>query len=522
MDNDSSARSVTFDTMGTLENFIGDYQLSEADEPSIIIIEAIANSIDANAKNINLQLMEDKITGKYFFKITDNGEGMPKKAFEENYHKFSYSSKTKGEGIGFAGIGAKLVFKFSKDIRISTLSIGPDGPLSSTMWWNKADKEIKWNYTSPDQSDLSKLRQFRSGTIYKVEIGYSIYNYLWNNYNRIVNKWYYAVLLGYYDIALTFNSKAIEPEKFETEKTLEKNIKVEGKTCKCIFYLLKKDLPEDKGDVIGINFYVYGKFIKTDHPNWGGRIKPEFEQRVCALVLADPLAVNLNNVNKMGFKQGSKLYASVKKEVEIQFSKWLKEIGALRDEGEVLPVSKEISLLAQVLQSKLQMEKFRDFNPFIKRINQKVLVESKTGELQGTKADGSQLTGGTFGGDGVGGGTKVGGDQDGKGLVKDKGDIPMEERERKVRTFSISSVAVNEPWEAKVDVTTQFLQINIAHPYYIAAQKANTSIKWLQTVKAVVDALAYYKADEIFNNDYRKGSELIQELYMEVWKGLTE
>ncbi|MGQ9719019.1 MAG: hypothetical protein ACUVWK_04170 [Nitrososphaerales archaeon] len=371
-----------------------------------------------------------------------------------------------------------------------------------------------------DPSDIDKLRTYRKGTIYEVEIDYKTYNYLWNNYEKIIRRWYNAILLGLYLGTITFKSKPIEPEKFDVAKEKSHTIKVAGETFPCFFYLLKEDLPEDEEGLIGINFVVFGKYIKTDSPDWGGRIKPEFQKRVYAIVKADPLAKYLN-FNKQGFKPGSKIYAVVRREVEREFSSWLGSIGALRKEDEILPPSKELSRLGEVLQSLLRKEKFRIFNPFIRQITQSVLVKSKTGELLGDISNGSQLTPGTFVGEGKGGGTRVEGEDAEKSLRQDKGDIPMEEKERKVRSFLIRPVAKDDqdpPREAWVDPTMQWVLVNTTHPFYVTASKGNADIRWLQQIKAVIDALAYYKAEEIFSNDYKKVSDLKQELYKEIWE----
>ncbi len=516
------ARSVSFDTMGTLRNFIDSLDLPEDEEPSLLIIESIANSIDSKAKNIDMQLLT-RGDGVYVFKITNDGEGMNRKVFEESYHKFSASSRAKGEGIGFAGVGAKLCFYLTPMTRVKTTTIGPDGPLCSLMWWNDRDKEIKWNYVdqaSVDPSDLNKLRTYRKGTIYEVEIDYRTYHHLYNNYEKIARKWYNAILLGLYPGTISFKSKPIGPEKFDIEEEAQRTIKVADEKFSCFFYVLKEDLPEDKEAIIGINFVVFGKYIKTDHLEWGGRIKPSFQKRVYAVIKADSLAKYLN-FNKQGFRPGSKPYVAVRREAEREFSIWLGSIGVLREEEEVLPPSKELSRLGEVLQSLLRKEKFRAFNPFIKQITQSVLLKSKAGELEGTMADGSQLTSGTYGGQGKGGGTRVGGEGGGKSIVQDEGNISMEERQRKVRSFAIGEKAAKDnPREAWVDPTTQFILVNTMHPFYLATRAGNTEIKWMQLIKAVIDAMAYYKADEIFNNDYKKGSDLKQELSGEAWEAL--
>ena len=523
MSTDPGARSVDFDTMGTLQNFIDSLDLSDDDKPSVIVIESIANSIDSKAKDMDLDLFK-KAEGQYFFKVIDDGEGMGRKVFEENYHRFSSSSKTKGEGIGFAGVGAKLCFSLSKSTRVKTTTIGPDGPLCSIMWWNAADKKIKWDYVSSDAvdaSDLVKLRKARRGTVYEVEIDYRTYNYLYNNYTNILRRWYNSILLGLYPGSISFKSKPVAPESFEIEDSSVQPIKAGDEKYECFFYILKEGLPKEREEMLGMDLVVYGKYIKTEHLDWGGRIKPEFEKRIYAIVKADKLASYLN-FNKQNFKPGSKPYGALRREVEREFSAWLRTKGILRDEDEVIPPSKEMSKLNEVLATFLRKERFRGFDPFLKLVPRTVLVKSDGGGLMGTMSEGSQTTTGTVGGPGHGGGVKVGGESEGQSPTQDRGDVPMEERERKVRSFAIRGKEVkDDPREAWVDPVTQYVIVNEAHVFYLAAQRGRSETKWMQQLKAVVDALAYYKADEIFGNDYKKGSDLKKDLLTEVWQVLV-
>jgi len=79
-----------------------------------IITEVTANSLDAGATRIRFLLeKQSSLT------IIDDGSGMDSTQFER-YHDIAASTKAKGEGIGFAGVGAKLALLYKSYVRTET------------------------------------------------------------------------------------------------------------------------------------------------------------------------------------------------------------------------------------------------------------------------------------------------------------------------------------------------------------------------------------------------------------------
>src|SRR5687768_11850059 len=68
-----------------------------------ILTEIVANSLDSAARRI--ELVADAASGT--LTIADDGSGM-KRAELRRYHDIASSTKTRGQGIGFAGVGIKL------------------------------------------------------------------------------------------------------------------------------------------------------------------------------------------------------------------------------------------------------------------------------------------------------------------------------------------------------------------------------------------------------------------------------
>jgi len=81
----------------------------------IIPTELIANALDSRASKIEIFLLPEKNQ----FLIRDNGQGMKRKAIKD-YHDIAATTKIKGKGIGFAGIGAKLSLLVAKSVITET------------------------------------------------------------------------------------------------------------------------------------------------------------------------------------------------------------------------------------------------------------------------------------------------------------------------------------------------------------------------------------------------------------------
>ena len=68
-----------------------------------ILTEIVANSLDSGARRIRL----DGDPGRVHLTVIDDGAGMQRRELAR-YHDIAASTKTRGQGIGFAGVGIKL------------------------------------------------------------------------------------------------------------------------------------------------------------------------------------------------------------------------------------------------------------------------------------------------------------------------------------------------------------------------------------------------------------------------------
>ncbi len=119
-----------------LEDIRDSYALSLEE---VIVVELIANALDSNANKIDFVLNPLRQT----FTILDNGHGMRRSTLKE-YHNIAASTKTRGAGIGFAGIGAKLSLLVANSVITETK--GGHGTHAATTWHLSSDTRAPWQF----------------------------------------------------------------------------------------------------------------------------------------------------------------------------------------------------------------------------------------------------------------------------------------------------------------------------------------------------------------------------------------
>lgn len=105
----------------------------------VIVTELIANALDSGATQIYLQTQ----SGNGVFNCIDNGEGMNRAALR-SYHNIAASTKERGAGIGFAGVGAKLSLLVAE--RVVTESRGKHGAQGAAEWYLKNAFRAPWKF----------------------------------------------------------------------------------------------------------------------------------------------------------------------------------------------------------------------------------------------------------------------------------------------------------------------------------------------------------------------------------------
>jgi len=106
-----------------------------------ILTEIVANSLDSGADGIAFS--PDPTTST--LTVLDNGSGMKRRDLTR-YHDIASSTKTRGEGIGFAGVGIKLALLLSEDVVTETRR----GKIHIASRWRLASKhKAPWKWEPP-------------------------------------------------------------------------------------------------------------------------------------------------------------------------------------------------------------------------------------------------------------------------------------------------------------------------------------------------------------------------------------
>ena len=116
----------------------------------VVLTELVANALDAQAGEIAVSWDNSRDT----LVVLDNGNGMDAEAFEQ-YHDFAAELKTRGQGIGFAGVGAKISFNIAHRVVTETRH---NGSARASDWRWHDDGTLRWNSINPDRLNSSGTR----------------------------------------------------------------------------------------------------------------------------------------------------------------------------------------------------------------------------------------------------------------------------------------------------------------------------------------------------------------------------
>src|SRR5271157_1443593 len=114
---------TTHESNVNFRNLIRDLtEMYTYDVAEVVITELLANALDAQATSISVDFdPKTKI-----LVVSDNGAGMTAEQFKK-YHDLAAGLKSRGTGIGFAGVGAKISFNIADQVITETRSASFEG-----------------------------------------------------------------------------------------------------------------------------------------------------------------------------------------------------------------------------------------------------------------------------------------------------------------------------------------------------------------------------------------------------------
>ncbi len=289
-----------------------------------ILTEVIANSLDSGAGNIRIRTDQVAAT----LTVVDDGSGMRRRELAR-YHDLATSTKTRGKGIGFAGVGVKLGLLIGQEVvtesRTGTTYL-------ATTWSLTGRHKAPWHWL-PEPPGLV----VGSGTAIRLhladplslllDVGF-LEDAVRRHYEPLLDPALAAMLAPLYrhEIAFEVNGQRLVHEPGHTTERADLLIRLpRRRKPSAVGWLVREvsPLPEDRR---GLAVSTYGKVIKRGW-DWLG-VSPAQADRIGGLIEAPGLAECLT-LNKGDFiRTGSRgsIYLTyrriIQEAVVRQFATW--------------------------------------------------------------------------------------------------------------------------------------------------------------------------------------------------------
>jgi hypothetical protein len=310
-----------------------------------ILTELVANALDSGASEIRLSASPRQRT----LTIVDNGKGMTAPQLDR-YHDIAATTKERGKGIGFAGIGAKLALLVAHAVITETKS---GRSYNATRWRLESHQRAPWELIEP-----ADLIEGAHGTAVMLQFSDASPLTEWRYLEIILQAHFHPLL----DEAFQPIVQLLYPAgiRFWINQRLLKAIPIEGLREQRIFGVYSAgtrkavgigfigishdELPEPQR---GIGIAAYGKVIKRGW-DWLG-LTPKHPQQVTGIVEAPALAEILTT-NKADFLKDSgslKKYYRHRKAIQTAIEPILREFGESaptreRTARDVRPLEREV------------------------------------------------------------------------------------------------------------------------------------------------------------------------------------
>ena len=484
---------MTVNLLNMLQNLLGMYEYEDIE---VLVLEAVANGMDAGADTINIDLKRYP-SGCH---VTFHNNGVPMNEVDfVNYHTVAVSTKEKGKGIGFAGVGAKIFMAAWPDAEITTVTGKGSDVLASRMWRERsrdgADKivwETNGNGVSMETITGHAVSDHASGTTYTVRVPETGYAWLIKNMEGSLRFWFNAALISK-RLSLIIGDIPVLPWK-PKGKSFQKTSKHKRYHMPCRVWVADDEI---SADLRHVTYYVHGKRIKNEQVDWIAQVRPQHEKRIFCMadvtVLADHLTTNKENFER-NFHT-NKILASVKN----NFYEILKSNGYLRDVSkEINDTQVVVNELTERLNKALRMPELKQFNPFAKIVKQDLLVRSDDGDIKIGEMQGSQTSMHSENGASGHHEDAPGDNQNGTSHFEDeKSEQSGKAKPRKSRGICIIPLdAPQDGREGWLDPSSGAVVYNVGHPFHKRVEN-NRTLHDYNLTRVVISSLIKAKNDEI-------------------------
>src|ERR1043166_6293912 len=296
-----------------------------------ILTEIMANALDSGATEITFECDPTQNT----LTAVDNGSGMKRRELAR-YHDIAASTKSRGQGIGFAGVGIKLGLLVCEEVVTETRR----GKSHVATSWHLASR-----YRAPWRWVPARNLVRERGTAVRLKLQNALSplldagfleGTLTRHFEPLLDQRLDEFLRAHYPkgIAIHVNGHSLEQQHWTAALQAPLEIRLMRKRKPSALGYLARDessLPEDRQ---GLAISTYGKVIKRGW-DWVG-LTPSIPDRVGGLIEVPELAGCLT-LNKGDFiRSGPRgaVYLAYRKAIQEAVSKQLAAWGEERDSGE--------------------------------------------------------------------------------------------------------------------------------------------------------------------------------------------
>ena len=500
------------DRVHNLENLLGMYEYNELD---VLVNEAIANAIDAfrdySIKSGKIDItFSRKNSDVGYLSFHNNAPPMTKKQFygEHGYHEVSFSSKRKGDGIGFAGVGAKLFLLSKQGGEIITVTgKGKNDFMASKM--HRTHDDVKFKTT--EKYSLKEILEIphyshKNGTTYSVRLTNYAYKYFKERLGQVIQYWWnYALLTK--QIIVTVDGKSLDAWTPRGDK-YRASFKFKKENFSAFCFIAKELIPEERLHIV---YTVFGKRIYAQQINLT-KIKPDYASRVFCIVDLSKLADQLTS-SKEKFKKS--IYTNdCRHHVEKGFWEFLEKHGITT--SNLIEPKKQMlkNELTKRLEDLFKTKEFSQLNPFLSTRKQKIPTLSNVGDTPVSKIPGNGVS---EGGKGRGDGNKPGTGKDTSHVKDDKGNDIAKMKEKRAKGLHIiyDDEIKNHANEAIVSIEAGAVIIDTQHPFWLRC-KSNHTLSNFNEMRVVIEALIIYKNDEV-EWDAKETLEKYRDMIHKTW-----
>ena len=296
-----------------------------------ILTEIVANSLDSRASLISITTDP----GERTISLADDGTGMRRRELAR-YHDIAASTKVKGEGIGFAGVGIKIALLVSREVLTETRQRDKH---VATVWALASRHRAPWKWVQP--LGLVAAR----GTAVRLTVDNAlsplldpgfIETTLRRHFQPLFDPGFADVLGEHYPAGVAFrlNGEPLSAERRSLGEVAPIAVRLaRRRKPSAVGYLIRERSPIPE-DLRGLCVSTLGKVIKRGW-DWIG-LTPSDPARVAGMVEVPPLAECLT-LNKSDFTRSGQrgaTYLAYRKAIQEAVSRQLTEWGNAGEMGD--------------------------------------------------------------------------------------------------------------------------------------------------------------------------------------------